>query len=231
MTFKKISSFTLLSVFAITACTNSNSEYTPKTDFNTMEDSVSYAVGFQNGNQLTSQGFPDVDIENFFAGFKDGLAKNDSELADANLQDLFGRFGKYLLDKIKVENLEEGRAFLAENIKKEGVVETTSGIQHLILEEGTGISPTAEDSVVIHYEGTLIDGTIFDSSYSKGTPSKIFLGAMVPGFTEGISLMKEGETAMLYIPAELGYGENPRPGGAIQPNDLIIFKVELIEVR
>ncbi|MFV1884846.1 MAG: FKBP-type peptidyl-prolyl cis-trans isomerase [Balneola sp.] len=230
MNFKELLFVPAVLSLLILSCSSSENNYAPESSLNTMPDSVSYVVGFQNGNQIANQGFADIDIENFLAGFNDGLNKEGSELADANLQDLFRRFGTYLTDKIKVENSEEAKAFFAENRTKEGVMETASGLQYEIIEEGTGVQPTAQDSVVVHYEGTLIDGTTFDASYG-GPPAEFLLGGVIPGWIEGVSLMKEGATYMFYIPSELAYGENPRPGGAIQPNDALIFKIELLKVK
>ena len=230
MNFKELFFILLTTSLLLFSCSNGESDLSPEPSLNSMPDSVSYVIGFQNGSQISNQGFSDVDLENFLAGLNDGLNNEESELADANLQDLFRRFGTYLTDKILMENSEEAKAFFAENIQKEGVMETASGLQYEVIEEGTGVQPTAQDTVVVHYEGSLIDGTVFDSSYD-GEPAEFLLGAVIPGWTEGVSLMKEGATYMLYIPSELGYGKNPRPGGPIQPNDALIFKVELIEVK
>ncbi|RNC85342.1 MAG: FKBP-type peptidyl-prolyl cis-trans isomerase [Balneola sp.] len=228
---KRLFIFILSAFFAVTACSQPENSIIPNSELNTMPDSVSYALGFQNGKQLSTQGFPDVDIEIFLSGFQDGLEGEDSKLNEANLQLLFQRFGDYLLDKIKLENDEEARIFFEENRTKEGVIETPSGLQYKVLREGTGIQPTSQDTVVVHYEGTLIDGTVFDSSYDGGQPAEFVLGAVIPGWIEGVGLMSEGASYMLYIPTELAYRDNPRPGGAIKPNDAIIFKVELLEVR
>lgn len=230
MTFKHLFSLIIAALMLTTACTKSNTDYSPDATFNSMKDSVSYAIGFQSGSQLGTQGFPDIDIENYLAGFNSGLNDEDSELKDANLQELFSRFSAYLLDKIMLENQEEARTFFAENRNKEGVKETISGLQYKVLKEGTGIQATADDTVVVHYEGSLIDETIFESNFGRN-PAEFLLGEMIPGWIEGVSLMKEGATYMLYIPSELAYGENPRPGGAIQPNDAIIFKIELVEIK
>tara|TARA_R110000868_G_scaffold304437_30_gene565544 strand:+ start:7085 stop:7777 length:693 start_codon:yes stop_codon:yes gene_type:complete len=230
MNFKQLFSLVIIAGMLSMACSKSTQDYSPSASLNSMEDSVSYAIGFQNGSQLTNQGFPDIDVENFLAGFNSGLNDEDSELQDVNMQQLFSRFSSYLLDKVKMENQEEAKVFFIDNKLKEGVIETVSGLQYKVIEEGTGTQPTAEDTVIVHYEGTLIDGTVFDSSYDS-EPAEFLLGAVIPGWIEGLSLMKEGATYMLYIPSELAYGENPRPGGVIQPNDAIIFKVELIEVK
>lgn len=230
MNFKYLFSFVIAAGMLSLACTQSNTDYSPTPSFNSMEDSVSYTIGFQSGSQLSSQGFPDIDVENYLAGFSTGLSEEESELKDVNLQELFSRFSTYLLDKIKLENQEEAKAFFAENKTKEGVIETVSGLQYKIIEEGTGTQATAQDSVVVYYEGSLVDDTIFESNFGQN-PAEFLLGEMIPGWIEGVSLMKEGATYMLYIPSELAYGENPRPGGAIQPNNAIIFKIELLEVK
>lgn len=230
MNFKHLFSLAIAAGMLSLACTQSNTDYSPAPSLNSMEDSVSYAIGYQSGSQLNNQGFPDIDIENYLAGFTTGLSDEEFELEDVNMQELFTRFSTFLLDKIKFENQEEAKAFFAENKTKEGVIETVSGLQYQIIEEGTGIQPNAEDTVIVHYEGTLIDGTEFDSSYG-GEPAEFLLGSVIPGWIEGVGLMKEGATYMLYIPSELAYGENPRPGGVIQPNDAIIFKIELLEVK
>ncbi len=230
MYHKRLFTSTLLTLLLISACTEQENVVIPNSEFNTMPDSVSYALGYQNGKQLSTQGFADADVENFLAGLQDGLGAEESKLADVNLQSLFNRFGTYLFDKIKLENDEEARIFFEENRTKEGVIETPSGLQYKVLEEGTGITPTSQDTVIVHYEGTLIDGTVFDSSFD-GEPAEFVLGAVIPGWIEGVGLMSEGASYMLYIPTELAYRDNPRPGSAIQPNDAIIFRVELIEVK
>ncbi len=231
MNFKELFFILLTTSLLLFSCSNGESDLSPEPSLNSMPDSVSYVIGFQNGSQISNQGFSDVDLENFLAGLNDGLNNEESELADANLQDLFRRFGTYLTDKILMENSEEAKAFFAENIQKEGVMETASGLQYEVIEEGTGVQPTTQDTVVVHFEGSLIDGTVFASTFETGTPAEYHLGSMIPGWIEGVPLMKEGATYTFYIPSELGYGENPRPGGAIQPNDALIFRIELIEVK
>lgn len=228
------------------ACNQSTNDYSDaKATFNTMEDSVSYSIGFQNGENYANQGLTDLDIQNFLAGLNDGLQGNDSKVEEADLQDLFQRFSAYLKDKILSDNAEEQEAFLAENRTKDGVMETESGLQYKILEEGTGEIPTPQDTVRVHYTGRLVDGTVFDTSVKNVAmdegvynpqrepyePAEFLLGAVIPGWTEGVGLMKEGAKYELYIPSDLAYGKNPRPGGVIQPNDMLIFEVELIEIK
>ena len=128
-------------------------------------------------------------------------------------------------------DLEKGEAFLKENAKKEGVKTTASGLQYKVLKEGEGKSPAAADTVVVHYKGTLIDGKEFDSSYKGNKPAEFPLNRVIPGWTEGVQLMKEGAKYQFTVPPKLGYGERGTPGGPIPPNATLIFEVELIKVK
>ena len=127
--------------------------------------------------------------------------------------------------------LEKGEKFLAENKSKEGVKTTASGLQYKITKEGTGKSPAATDRVLVHYEGKLLDGTVFDSSIKRGEPIAFPLNRVIPGWTEGLQLIKEGGKAILYIPSKLAYGASGTPGGPIGPNETLIFEVELIKIQ
>jgi FKBP-type peptidyl-prolyl cis-trans isomerase FkpA len=127
--------------------------------------------------------------------------------------------------------VEKGEKFLAENKSKEGVKTTASGLQYKITKEGTGKSPAATDRVLVHYEGKLLDGTIFDSSIKRGEPIAFPLNRVIPGWTEGLQLIKEGGKAILYIPSKLAYGPGGTPGGPIGPNETLIFEVELIKIQ
>lgn len=131
--------------------------------------------------------------------------------------------------KIADENKNKAADFWTENAKKEGVEQTRSGLQYLVLEEGNGKSPTATDMVKVHYHGTLLDGSVFDSSVDRGQPISFGLNQVIPGWTEGLQLMKEGGKTRLFIPSELAYGD--RAAGTIPPGSLLIFDVELIEVQ
>jgi FKBP-type peptidyl-prolyl cis-trans isomerase len=126
---------------------------------------------------------------------------------------------------------EKGEAFLKANASKEGVKTTPSGLQYKIVKEGAGKSPKATDTVLVHYRGTLLDGTEFDSSYKRNEPISFPLNRVIPGWTEGLQLVKEGGKAILYIPSKLAYGPSGTPGGPIGPNETLIFEVELLKVQ
>lgn len=217
--------------FLASNCTEQESTYSKDTSLNTLIDSTSYVIGYQTGSRLAQQGFPDLEMSEFVAGVVSGLDGDESKIADSELQVLFTRFNEYIMDKMKMENQAEAEEFFAANREKEGVVETASGLQYKVLTPGDGESPTPENTVVLMYEGRLIDGTIFDSSYDSGEPTELLLGRFIPGFIEGVQQMQVGATYELYVPADLAYGDNPRPGGAIQPGDALIFKVELLEIK
>jgi len=127
--------------------------------------------------------------------------------------------------------IEKGEKFLAENGKKEGVKTTSSGLQYKITKEGTGNSPKATDRVLVHYEGKLLDGTVFDSSIKRNEPIAFPLNGVIRGWTEGLQFLKEGGKAILYIPSKLAYGASGTPGGPIGPNETLIFEVELIKIQ
>jgi FKBP-type peptidyl-prolyl cis-trans isomerase len=128
-------------------------------------------------------------------------------------------------------NSEKGEAFLAENAKKEGVKTTASGLQYKVLKEGSGMSPQKTDTVAVHYRGTLLDGTEFDSSIKRGQPAEFPLNRVIPGWTEGVQLMKVGAKYQFTIPSKLAYGERGTPGGPIPPNSTLIFEVELLAIK
>lgn len=127
--------------------------------------------------------------------------------------------------------LEKGQAFLKENGSKEGVKTTASGLQYIVEKEGDGASPKATDKVSVHYRGTLLNGTEFDSSYKRGQPISFPLNRVIPGWTEGVQLMKEGAKYKFFIPSTLAYGPSGTPGGPIGPNETLIFEVELLKIE
>lgn len=199
-------------------------------------DKVSYALGIGIGRQLSQMGAADLNIDDFAQAIKDVIA-GDLKLGDAEAQQIVQEFFAKQEEKQKAEAAEKGKAakqdgekFLAENGKKEGVITTASGLQYQVLREGNGQSPKATDTVECHYEGTLIDGTKFDSSYDCGQTATFPLNQVIAGWTEGLQLMKEGGKYRFFIPYELGYGERGA-GASIPPFSTLVFDVELVSVK
>lgn len=199
-------------------------------------DKVSYALGIGIGRQLSQMGAADLNIDDFAQAIKDVIA-GVLKLGDAEAQQIVQEFFAKQEEKQKAEAAEKGKAakqdgekFLAENGKKEGVITTASGLQYQVLREGNGQSPKATDTVECHYEGTLIDGTKFDSSYDRGQTATFPLNQVIAGWTEGLQLMKEGGKYRFFIPYELGYGERGA-GASIPPFSTLVFDVELVSVK
>lgn len=192
-------------------------------------DKVSYALGIGIGRQLADMGANDIVTEDFAAAMKDVLTgaqlQIDETEAQAMVQEYLQRKGEERLKNVKAE----GEAFLADNAKKEGIVTLPSGLQYQVLQEGNGKSPKATDQVKCHYEGTLINGKVFDSSYRRGEPATFPLNGVIAGWTEGLQLMKEGAKYRFFIPFNLAYGTRGA-GQDIPPYATLIFDVELIEV-
>lgn len=192
-------------------------------------DKISYALGLGIGHQLKNMGIENFSVEDFAQSIKDVMEEKATAMTSQEAQTLLNT---YFQEKQKAESqkaISEGKAFLEENAKKEGVVTTKSGLQYEILTEGTGKQPKATDTVRCHYEGSLINGSVFDSSYKRGEPAEFGLNQVIPGWTEGVQLMKEGAKYRFYIPYLLGYGENGA-GRSIPPYSTLIFDVELIKV-
>ena len=199
-------------------------------------DKVSYALGLGIGQQLAQMGANDLNVDDFAQSIKDVL--NGSELkvshreAQQIVQDYFAKkeaaMNAERAEKGKAAK-EEGEKYLAENAKKEGVITTASGLQYQVLKEGNGKKPSAKDSVKCHYEGFLIDGTVFDSSVQRGEPAVFGLQQVIAGWTEGLQLLSEGGKYRFFIPYRLAYGEGGA-GAMIPPFATLIFDVELIEV-
>lgn len=200
-------------------------------------DKLSYALGLGIGSQLKDMGAEQLNIDDFAQAIKDILAGAELKVSHADSQKIVTEFFREQEAKQRAKAAEngkklreEGEAFLAENAKKEGVVVTESGLQYKVINEGTGKQPKATDTVKCHYEGFLINGTVFDSSIQRGEPASFPLNAVIKGWTEGLQLMKEGAKYRFFIPYNLAYGE-AGAAGAIPPYAALIFDVELIEVQ
>jgi len=192
------------------------------------QDSISYSVGVMLANNLKQQGLDEVDLDFLMTGLKDAIsdaAKVDKKTA-ANLLNQFVRERQ---ERITQENIEKGAKFLAENAQKEGVKTLDSGLQYQVLTEGQGAIPTASDRVEVHYHGTLMDGTVFDSSVERGSPSTFGVTQVIKGWVEALQLMPTGSKWRLFIPADLAYGS--RGTGGIPPNSVLIFDVELLDIK
>lgn len=200
-------------------------------------DKLSYALGLGIGRQLAQLGATGLSIDDFGQAIKDVIGHAPLKLGDAEAQQLVQQFFAEQEARQRAEAeakgqtaRQEGEAFLAANAKKDGVVTLPSGLQYQVLRPGNGRKPKATDQVECHYEGTLIDGTKFDSSYDRGQTATFPLNQVIAGWTEGLQLMQEGAKYRFFIPYQLGYGANGA-GNAIPPYAALIFDVELVAVK
>jgi FKBP-type peptidyl-prolyl cis-trans isomerase FklB len=207
-----------------------------KLELKDQKDKESYSLGYQFGQTLKAQNV-EINVDVYTSGIRDSLGGKDSLMSQeeirATISDLQKRIAAVRQKELKEKaekNLAESRAFLAENGKKEGIKTLPSGLEYKVVTEGSGKTPKAEDTVTVHYKGTLIDGTEFDSSYKRGQPATFKVKGVIKGWTEALQLMKEGSKWQLFIPPELGYGERAM-GTQIPPNSALIFEVELIAVK
>jgi len=207
-----------------------------KQDLKDQKDKESYSLGYQFGQNLKAQDV-EINLDVYISGIRDSLGGKDSLMSQeetrTTLSDLQKRIAAVRQKELKEKaekNLSESKAFLAENGKKEGIKTLLSGLQYKVLAEGSGKMPKAEDTVTVHYKGTLIDGREFDASYKRGQPATFKVNGVIKGWSEALQLMKEGSKWQLYIPPDLAYGERAM-GPQIPPNSALIFEVELISVK
>src|SRR5438552_13432678 len=207
-----------------------------KPDLKDPKQRASYSIGADIGANFKRQEL-DIDTKALAAGLADALA-GKTALTDAELRETLNSFRKEMMTKMEAKqktdgekNVKDGEAFLAANAKKEGVKTLPSGLQYKVIKSGAGKSPKATDTVKVHYHGTLIDGTVFDSSVERKEPATFPVNGVIPGWIEGLQLMKEGDKWQLVIPSKLAYGEHGAPGGKIGPNSVLIFEVELLSIE
>ena len=192
-------------------------------------DKFSYAIGLGIGQNLLSMGAQGINVDDFAQAISDVLNRKETAISHNEAREIVNKYFEELGAKMNAENIEKGKAFLAENAKKEGIITLPSGLQYQVLQEGNGKKPSATDRVKCHYEGTLIDGTLFDSSIKRGQPAVFGVNQVIKGWVEALQLMSEGSKWRLFIPSELGYGAQ-QAGEMIPPHSTLIFEVELIEV-
>ncbi|MBD5207160.1 MAG: FKBP-type peptidyl-prolyl cis-trans isomerase [Bacteroidales bacterium] len=192
-------------------------------------DKLSYAWGIAMGKQLKAMGVEEINSESFKDGVKVAFDGGTPEMSLEEAQKLINDYLEELAKKAEAVARAEGEKFLEENGKKAEVKSTASGLQYVVEKEGEGAQPTAEDEVTVHYTGKLLDGTVFDSSVNRGEPATFPLNRVIPGWTEGVQLMKEGAKYTFFIPSDLAYGAQGVPN-VIPPHSTLIFDVELIKV-
>lgn len=223
--------FVLASAFLITTLFSCQGQKSKSLSLNSQADSVSYAIGMTIGANMKKDGLDSLNLDILKEALRSAL-NGDSSAIDQNQSQMV--IQSYLSNKQKVKsdaNMAAGKKFLADNKKNDkSVVELPDGLQYKILKQGTGPKPTAADTVKVHYHGTLIDGTVFDSSVDRGEPIEFPLNQVIKGWTEGVQLMNVGSKFKFFIPSELAYGDRAA-GPKIGANSTLIFEVELISIK
>jgi len=234
-TMKRISFLLPLfgAIILFTACNGTLNSQTKsgKVNLSTELDSASYALGVNMASQVKGSGFSEMNFDALIKAFKDVYGDNDLLISEVEAQGVLQAFFTKGAMEAGKNNLEEGQAYLAKNKGKKGVVTTESGLQYEIMKDADGPKPTAEETVEVHYHGTLLDGTVFDSSVDRGQPIEFPLNGVIKGWTEGVQLMPVGSKYKFTIPSELAYGPNGTQGGPIGPNMVLIFEVELLDIK
>ena len=227
----------VLTVLTLTACESAeggsdlNNDNKPALE--TQIQKGSYAIGYQNGAGLREQTQGVLDVDAFVAGMKAALAEQESQVSDEDAQVAIGSVVAAVEAKAQAAaaaNSGEADAFRAEFAAKEGVTTLPSGLMYEVINEGEGAKPTLQDTVTTHYHGTLIDGSVFDSSVDRGTPASFPVSGVIRGWTEALQLMSVGSKWRLVIPPDLAYGDRGA-GGLIGPNETLVFEVELLEIN
>ncbi|MDO6744781.1 FKBP-type peptidyl-prolyl cis-trans isomerase [Tenacibaculum soleae] len=240
----KLTKFLAVAVVTLSIVSCGNSQFKTKSSLATEVDSVSYSLGLDMANKI-KMNFEDLDQDLFVQGFKNGMDSTNLLVDSKDINNILRTFfQKQQQEKMKEQQAaqakkaeaefgdykKEGEKFLADNKTKDGVKTTASGLQYVVLKEGNGDAPTATSRVKVHYHGTLIDGTVFDSSVDRGEPTEFGVNQVIKGWTEGLQLMKPGAKFKFFIPQDLAYGAQQR-GAKIKPFSALVFEVELLEVK
>lgn len=194
-------------------------------------EKVSYCIGLNVGTSMSQQGVGNLSPEKFAEGVADVLSGGQIKVDPAEVGKIVNDYMVKVQEEKFSKNIEAGKTFLAENKKREGVIELESGLQYEVMTEGDGEMPKETDYVTTHYHGTLIDGTVFDSSVQRNEPASFPVNGVIKGWVEALQLMKTGSKWKLFVPSELAYGANPHPGGPIEPHMVLVFEVELISIQ
>lgn len=212
-------------ILIFSSCSNNKN---PESDL----EAVSYSLGVTFGSTVKTQGLDDIDINSLTNGFNDILSENDLHISEDSSLKVIQNYFEQLSKEKSIISAEEEKNYLEENAQKEGVVTTESGLQYeIILSSNNKNKPKETDTVTVHYHGTLIDGTVFDSSIDRGETISFPLNMVIPGWTEALQLMNVGDKWKLTIPSKLAYGERGEPRAGIGPNSTLIFEVELIKIN
>ena len=198
---------------------------------NELKEKVSYAVGMSIAESLKSQKLDKLDLNMLKNGIEDVFENNTFKVNPSEANELIKSYMDEANNAAYGEIKQKGIDYLKENQKRSEIKTTESGLQYEILTEAEGARPSSTDNVTVHYHGTLIDGTVFDSSLERGTPASFGVHQVIPGWTEALQLMNVGSKYRLHIPQELAYGANPHPGGPIEPFSALIFDVELLSIQ
>jgi FKBP-type peptidyl-prolyl cis-trans isomerase FklB len=241
----KLTKFLVTAVVGLSIVSCSNGQLKTKSHLESEIDSVSYAVGVDIAMKIKND-FKEMDKDLFIQGFQNGIDSTnllvETKEINSILRTFFQKKNEERMKKMQEEKAQkaekefgeykkQNEKFLEENKSKKGIITTASGLQYEVIKEGAGENPKASSRVKVHYKGTLTDGTVFDSSIDRGKPAEFGVGQVIKGWTEGLQLMKPGAKYKFYIPQELAYGVNPRPGSKIKPFSALVFEVELLEIK
>ncbi len=230
--------------FLISMVSSCNSQGVTNKPLKTEVDSVSYAIGVDVARNV-KKSVSEMDIDLFMQGFRNGMDSTNVLIDAQKSQEILSNYFKKKQETDRAKQQAEalakaeaqfgdnklaGEKFLEENKTKEGVKVTESGLQYIVMKQGTGEKPTATSKVKVHYHGTLLDGTVFDSSVDRGTPAEFGVNQVIKGWTEGLQLMPVGSKYKFFIPQDLAYGAFPRQGGPIKPFSTLVFEVELLDI-